>query len=178
MNTSLFSRSTKMTCAATIVAGCLLLTNAAPGAAKDRRVDLKWSELGQAVIGRKVTMVLPDGESIEGKVQDVGSDELIVDAKKSSNKSKYALGRCAIPRSSISVLHLGEVRGKWRVLGTVIGAGAGVAIGSAFYTYANNEAAPDLGAKVAAGVITGGAGLGYLAGRAIDHHALIINVVK
>ncbi len=178
MNTSVLFRSTQTICTATMLAGCLLLTNAAAGVAKDRQVTLRWSELEQVVIGRKVTMVLPDGESIEGKIRGVGHEELIVDAKKSSNKLKYAVGRCAIPRMSVSVLRLGEVRGKWRVLGTVIGAGTGVAIGSAFYTYANNEANPDLGVKVSAGLISGGAALGYLAGRAIDRHALIITVVK
>ncbi len=178
MSTGLFSRSAQSIGIVAMVAGGLLLTNPDSGVAKDRRVDLEWTELAQVVTGRKVTMVLLDGESVEGRVKEVGPDQMIVDTKKSSDKSKYAKGRCAIPRSLISVLRLGEVRGKWRVLGTAIGAGTGIAFGAGFYTYANNEGNPDLGAKVSAGVISGGAALGYLAGRALDSHALIINVVK
>lgn len=161
-----------------VMASCLLLSHATLGLAKEKRLELKWSELEQAVVGRKVTMALPDGEIIEGKIQSIGPDSLIIGTKKTTNKLKYAKGKCSIPRTSISVLRLGEVRGMWRALGTVIGAGTGAVFGSAFYTYANNEANPELGAKVAAGVISAGAGLGYLAGRGIDHYVLIITVVR
>ena len=178
MNTFMFSHSTQTMRALAILVSGLLLTNAVSAVAKDRQLNLKWSELEQVVVGRKVTMVLPDGETIEGKVQSIGPDDLIIDTKKTSNKMKYAKGKCAIPRTSISVLRLGEVRGKWRVIGTVIGGGTGAIVGAGFYTYANNEANPNLGAGVAAGLIGGGAALGYLAGRGIDHHALIINVVR
>ncbi len=177
MNTALISYSIPKRWVLAALAGCLLLTDAASLSARERQVNLKWGELEQVVVGRKVTMILPDAEVIEGKVQSIGPDDLIIDTNKTSNKLKYAKGKCTIPRTSVSVIRLGEVRGKWRVIGTVVGGGTGAIFGSAFYKYANNEANPDLGAKVAAGLIGGGAALGYLAGRGIDHHVLIINVV-
>jgi hypothetical protein len=177
MMTIPFSRIMRTIWALAIMATCLLLANAPLAFAKEKQLELKWSELGQVVVGRNVTIALPDGEIIEGKIQSIDLDSLIINIKKTTNKLKYAKGKCSIPRASISVLRTSEVQGMWRVLGTSIGAGTGAAVGSAFYRYANNESDTELGSRVAVGAIIVGAGLGYLAGHGIDHHVLIITVV-
>jgi hypothetical protein len=177
MNMSAFSHLSKTTFLFGTIMGFLLLGWNTNALAKERHVSLKWNELDAAVGGKRVAVAFPDGEIVEGKVLSLGSDSLVLDAIKTTNKQKYPKGRISIPRPSVSVLRLSEIRGHWRILGTAIGAGTGTLFGIALYTYANNEAAAEQGALAATVLIGGGAGLGYLGSRSADRHVLVITVV-
>ncbi len=135
----------------------IFATHGTASAAREERIELKWSELGQAVAGRTVQMVLPDGTSLKGPVLNVTSEALEIQIKKTSNRQTYPKGQISIPRSSVSVLRYTQVRGRWRAIGTAIGAGASAVVGSLVYTRFNNEANPETGAALAAGSVAGGA---------------------
>ena len=122
-------------------------------------------------------MVLPDGTDIEARILAVSSAALVIEVKKTSNRQTYAKGRISIPRSSVSVLRFTQVRGRWRAIGTAIGAGASAVVGSLVYTRFNNEADPETGAALAAGIVAGGAAAGYFAGRGADRKVTVITVV-
>ena len=147
-------------------------------AAQEERIELKWNEVAQAVAGRTVQMVLPDGTSLKGPVLNVTSEALEIQIKKTSNRQTYPKGQISIPRSSVSVLRYTQVRGRWRAIGTAIGAGASAVVGSLVYTRFNNEANPETGATLAAGIVGAGAAAGYFAGRGADKRVTIITIVR
>lgn len=114
-------------------------------AAKEEQLELKWSELGQVVTGKKVTMALTDGAIIEGRMLDVGLDALLIDVKETSNPQSYPKGQNSVRRSLASVIRLKEVRGNWRAIGTAIGVGVTAPLGIGFYQYGENESNPEMG---------------------------------
>ncbi|MFQ5740593.1 MAG: hypothetical protein ACE5JX_16430 [Acidobacteriota bacterium] len=88
-------------------------------------VQLKWSELGAVIEGRKIETVLVDGTALKGKAITVGTEYLELEIKETSNAAKYPKGPARVPRESLSVLQFTEVRGSWRAIGTAIGFFAG-----------------------------------------------------
>ena len=96
-------------CVIFLVGLLLILTPAL--AAKEEQLKLKWSELGQAVEGKKVIVALTDGVIIEGQILDVGSDALRIDVKVASNPQNYPKGQNSVRRPLVSVVRLKEVRG-------------------------------------------------------------------
>ena len=141
-------------------------------------VQLKWSELGAVIEGRKIDTVLVDGTALKGKVITVGTEYLELEIKETSDAAKYPKGTARVPRESLSALQFTEVRGSWRAIGAAIGAGAGAAAGIPFYTYAENEAAPDKGAAVVAALAGGGAVIGFFAGRSADKRTVVVSIVS
>ncbi len=156
--------------------GLLLILSPAL-AAKEEQLELQWNELGQAVSGRKVIVALTDGEIIEGQILDVGSDDLRIDVKETSNPQDYPKGLNSVRRSLVSVVRLKEVRGNWRAIGTAIGLGVTVPLGIGFAQYGANESNPELGATIAAVLIGGGVAAGYFGGRAADRRVVVITIV-
>lgn len=152
----------------------LLLQQPALGA-QEERLQLEWGQLAEHIQGRKVMMMLRSGQELEGEVRSVESQSLRIQISKSSRS--YATGLHSIPRSEVSVLRYEERSGPWRALGTGIGAGGGAAAGIPIYRYADNESRPKAGAAIAAGLIAGGAALGYLIGRQADRRAVVISVI-
>ena len=76
-----------------------------------QEIELKWNEVARGVAGRTVQMVLPDGTSLKGPVLNVTSEALEIEIKKTSNRKAYPKGRFSVPRSSVSVLRIKEVKG-------------------------------------------------------------------
>ncbi len=152
----------------------LLLSLSPALAAKEEQLELKWSQLGQAVSGKKVTVALTDGGIIEGQILDVGSDALSMDVKETSNPQNYPKGQNSVRRSLVSVVRLKEVRGNWRAIGTAIGVGAGVSLGLLARPHTHNATA----GNIVVGVLIGaGAAAGYFGGRAADRRVVVITIV-
>ncbi len=159
-------------CVIFLVGLLLILTPAL--AAKEGQLELKWSELGQAVEGKKAIVALTDGVILEGQILDVGSDALRIDVKETSNPQDYPKGQNSVRRSLVSVVRLKEVRGNWRAIGTAIGVGATVPLGIVVRPHTHNATAGNIVVGV---LIGGGAAAGYFVGRAADRRVVIISIV-
>ncbi len=122
-------------------------------------------------------VALTDGEILEGQVLDVGSDDLRIDVKETSNSQDYPKGQNSVRRSLVSVVRLKEVRGNWRAIGAAIGLGVTVPLGIGFVQHGDNEGNPELAATIAAVLIGGGAAAGYFGGRAADRRVVVITIV-
>ena len=88
--------------------------------------QLKWGELGSRVGHNKVSMALPGGVYIEGKVVEVEPSGLRLKISRTSDRAVQPKGEHLIPRQSVSVLHITEYRKLGRLLGT-LGAAAAAA---------------------------------------------------
>ncbi len=146
-------------------------------AGRSNNVELAWIELESRIQGRTVALLLPDGTHIEGAVQSVESDALVLDVRKSSNRALHPKGRSRIPRGSAGTLELRERRTKWQVLGPAIGAAPGIAVCAGVAKYANNEGGMNgILSAICAAPLGLGAGVGYLAGRSADKQVTYIKV--
>ena len=76
-----------------VVTAVLLAIHGTGRAAQEERIELKWNEVAQAVAGRTVQMVLPDGTSLKGPVLNVTSEALEIQIKKTSNGQTYRKGQ-------------------------------------------------------------------------------------
>jgi hypothetical protein len=148
------------------------------------QIQLTWSKLAPLIQHKQVGLLMPDGAMIEGQVLDVQPDALVLDIKKSSDVQSYPKGKSSIPRSSVSVVQLKQIRGNWRLLGTVIGATAG-GVGAWFVAEGvfhvsgeglNPSKAP-LVIGTVAGLVAGGATIGYFAGRQRDNRVTVIKII-
>jgi len=160
---------------------------AVPGiafAAVADEIQVPWSQIAALVDQQKVALVLPDGAMIEGRVLAVEIDALVLDVKKSSEPRSHPARRTSVPRSSISVLQLKQVKGNRRWLGAVIGAGAGGVAGwllaeGVFHVSGeglNPSKTPVVVGSVA-GLVAGTAAIGYFAGRKGDRRVTFIKIV-
>ena len=173
MISQMFSHYTVWEKGVIFLLGLLLILSPAL-AAKEEQLELKWSEFRQAVSGKKVMVALTDGEILEGQVLDVGSDDLRIDVKETSNPQNYPKGQNSVRRSLVSVVRLKEVRGYWRAIGTAIGVGATVPLGIAVRPHTHNATAGNIVVGV---LIGGGAAAGYFGGRAADRRVVVITIV-
>lgn len=150
----------------------LMLGAAGLDAAQDTRVS--WSGLGPLVNGRTVAVTLPDGTDLKGKVVEVADSRLVMDVARTSNRNAHPKGRTDIPKASVRVLQVHRSGAKWKVIGTTIGLGAGLAIAAPVNTYAHNEG--DGAPLAVAAIVAGPAALGFLAGWAADRKTVTIVV--
>lgn len=160
------------------IAAVSWLCPAALRADSPRELSLKWSELGPAVTDRKVSIGLPDGTYVEGKVQSVEPEGLRMRVTKTSNKTALAKGERLLPKQSVSTISVRHDR----KIGRIIGVAA--AVGGAVIAIAANDPRVDegVGLIVIPAVAVGGtAGLGvagYYIGRHFDKRTILIHVVR
>ena len=144
-----------------------------------QKIELKWNEVAQYVAGRTVQMVLPDGIRLKGPVLNVTSEALVIEIKKASNRKAYPKGRFSVPRSSVSVLRIKQVKGRWKAIGTAIGAVAMTALILPSAAIRDNE----VGLKndeevIVVSLIAGAGAAGYFLGRAADERVTIITIIR
>ena len=162
-----------------VVIAVIFTTHGTASAAREERIELKWSELGQAVAGRTVQMVLPDETSLKGPVLNVTSEVLEIQIKKTSNRKAYPKGRFSVPRSSVSVLQLRAVKGFWRAIGTAIGAGAATGAWTpVLVSVSSLETLKSHEGAVVFVTIAGAGAVGYVVGREADKRVTIITIVR
>jgi hypothetical protein len=110
--------------------GLLVLAPSAGVAQPQRQpqpIEVQWKELPRVVMGRRVAAVLADGTHVEGKVRRINPAELVLDITKTSAPHAYPKGVSAIPCEAVSTLQVKQRR--WRIAGTLIGLGGGLAAG-------------------------------------------------
>jgi hypothetical protein len=143
-----------------------------------KQVDVRWEELGGLISGKKISLTLPEGASIEANVVSVQADSLTLMIAKSSNAQSYPKRETSIPRASVSTVRLLEMRIIGRVAGTLIGAviGVGAVVAIAVGNGILNK--PSGGENAAAAVALVGLPVaGFFIGRSLDRKVTLIKVI-
>lgn len=154
------------------VTALMLFTEFPLNAANQERVS--WRELPAFTKERSISLELPDGVKLHGKVLGVEADKLSFDVSKTSDKQRYPKGRVSIARDSVRSFRMNRTGAKWKVISTAIGLGAGLAIAIPVNAYAHNEG--DGAPLAVAAIIIVPAVLGFLAGRSADKNAVTVTV--
>jgi hypothetical protein len=124
-------------------------------------VSLQWEDLGPLIAGREVEIVLPDGAKLKGDVFAVRHESLVLDIKKTSDKSLYPKGQNILERASVTSLLLRKKTIRWRVIGTIAGTVLGLFAGGYVACLSDSVA---LGLTVMTGVPIGF----HVAARPVD----------
>lgn len=98
---------------------------------REKRLQVRWSELKLLIVGKKATLQLAEGARLEGRVRRVLSGSLDFKVKKSPEPADYPKGPIQIQRETISRI---EVRGlkanRAKQVGATVGTLAGTLFGS------------------------------------------------
>ena len=143
-------------------------------------MHLKWEGL-TVVAGNTVSIAMPGGAVISGKATGVESDALVVDVKKTSDRTAYPKGVVRVPRTT---LHRFEMltKGKMgRIVGTPVGfvvgfaggLGAWIGIQGGLWGNENQGAA----AAALIGIAAAGTVGGYLLGNSVDKHWTAVEIL-
>lgn len=131
--------------------------------------SVHWSDLSRVIGGKEVVVRLAEGKQMKGSAVSIEGESLVIETGKGRRES--------IPRSSLREIRLSRKVGyKWRLVGTAIGAGIGIAASLPVLRETHNEGSSRYDA-VAAGLIGGLAVLGYLAGWSADKKGELIRVL-
>ena len=120
---------------------------------------------------------MPDGVLIEGRAAEVQSDALVVDIKKSGDRSKYSRGKFLVPRATLRTISLDQPRVRGQVIGLAVGGG----VGAFLAVLAKPNSGLDLLASYRAALIAGAVAVpvsGYLLGRFADRRTVTYVVVQ
>jgi hypothetical protein len=138
----------------TAVTVCLLLAGSAIGAPAE--LQLRWVDLAGQIGGRQISLDLPDGSHLKGRVIAVRTDSLEMEV--SGNKR-------SIPRTSARRLNLENKVRNTKLIGA--GIGGGIVVGSAGAGYATQDysgaAVAIIGAAIGVGVIVASLFVGHSA---------------
>jgi hypothetical protein len=137
-----------------------------------------WNEFRQAVAaqklrGRGVRVVVSSGSEINTRLLEVTETHLVVRAKQATALWDTADKQARIPKEQVkSVRFKGRV-GRGRLIGTLVGAGAGGGLAAAATTGndVNEGTFAILIPAAAAAIVAIGTVSGYFIGRAVDHRA-------
>lgn len=163
----------------TLLAALLTSLTLIPTVSAADRVEAQWTDLPRLLQGHTVSTVLVDGTILRGQFLDASPTELRFQVKKSSNRAQYPKGENSLPRTQLSAFSYTERSGKWRAIGTAIGATAGGLIASVPLRVGDNEGgASGLMVGIAATAIGTGTGLGYVGGHVADTHTTTIVVAQ
>jgi len=137
--------------------------------------QLSSRDLGAAVLGKNVKLMMRDGTYVEGKVLRANADEIFVHIKKSEPKGRVRTAEAALRTADIGVVHLRENGSMVLsiVLGVVGGLAGGVAVSYAADNVKNDGTYKALSWSGAAGA----AAAGVFGGRAAVKKTITITVV-
>lgn len=153
-----------------------------PLAAETRVRQVKWEDLS-IVTGHTVRISLPGG-NITGKAGTVEADALVVDIRKTSDRTAYPKGTLRVPREKLHRLEI-LTKGKFfRVGGPIVAGMVAVPVGSLIgYGIAGCGLMSDCfghstaGGVAAVGISAAGIAGAYLAGNALDKRWHVIEIV-
>lgn len=146
--------------------------------AQSTPIELKWSELSSHIQNRDIELTLPDGTSLGGRVEAIREDALVLNAQHTSNSQAHPSGNAVVPRASVSILSLHEMRGKWgRSIGVVLGTLTGLAVGGTAVLAGAKIDSAAAGTAVLLGITGAGTLTGYYLGKSADHRVSQIRVI-
>jgi hypothetical protein len=147
----------------------LLCAMAIPAAAKTSIVEVSWDQLSGLILGKTITIALPEGAVVQGETLSVTSSSLMLDVKKTSDPAQYPAGPISLPRPSISELRMVVAQGNGgRVLGSAL-ALAGMVAGRALH--GKGLIVPTF-TRVAVATTVGG----YESGKSMDQDVRLIRI--
>jgi len=136
-------------------------------------MHVKWEGL-TVVTGKTVSIAMPGGAVIIGKATSVESDALVVDVRKTSDRTAYPKGVVRVPRAT---LHRFEMQTKGKVgrsvatpMGFLVGFGAGLGAAVAIQGGILNNNNPTGAAAAWIGLAAAGTVGGYFIGNSVDKH--------
>ena len=131
--------------------------------------SVHWRDLGPIVAGKDIIVVLADGKRVKGHGASIEADSLLIDT--------HAQRRQPVPRNMVREIRMARSAGyKWRLIGTALGAGIGIAIAVPVLAETHNEGSGRYdGAAI--GLAGGLAALGYLAGWSADRRGDVLRVL-
>jgi hypothetical protein len=143
-------------------------------------MHVKWEGL-TVVTGKTVSIAMPGGAVIIGKATSVESDALVVDVRKTSDRTAYPKGVVRVPRAT---LHRFEMQTKGKVgrsvatpMGFLVGFGAGLGAAVAIQGGILNNNNPTGAAAAWIGLAAAGTVGGYLLGNSVDKHWTAIEIL-
>ena len=150
----------------------LLLTSLPTRAASPQQI--KWQDLS-IMTGKNVSLVLPDGAMISGRVLGIDTDALRLNVGRSTDPAAHPKGEARVPRASLRTLEVQSKGRKFRIIGTAMGAvvgfagglGASIEIRGGIFGNKNRGSA----ALAWTGITAGGALAGYLMGNRADRRS-------
>lgn len=140
---------------------------------------VKWENLSM-VVGKTVVVAMPAGSVITGEATGVESDALVVNVKKTTDRTAFPKGELRVPRATLRVFQVRSKGKICRVLLTVVGAVVGLVLGArAALGIDDSFFGPTSTGAVAAFIGIGIAGTvaGYEAGDAADRRWTPIEIV-
>jgi len=141
--------------------------------------QLTWEEL-PSITGKTLTVIMPGGAAVTGKATSVEADALLMRVAKTTDRAAYPKGSLRVPRATLRTLELKSKGVKFRVIGTALGAvaglasGIGAAIGIQGGLFGNNN--PGGAAAAAIGIPIAMTTAGYFLGNAADRKSVTIEV--
>jgi hypothetical protein len=142
--------------------------------------QITWQCL-PVLTGKNVSLVMPGGALISGKLAAVDAEALTVNVARTTDPGAYPKGEVRVPRASLRTLQVQTKGRKFRVIGTFFGANAGIAGGyQAAIGIQGSVLSPKHRAAAAAafiGIATGGAVAGYLVGNRADRRSAIYEIL-
>lgn len=159
---------------ASAIALCVALP--VESAAAPKEIRARWSELAGIAVGKSIAVVLPGGAHLRGRVIDVENDKLVLDVTRTSDPATFPKGRGVLPRASVRSFTMTQSRTRWKIIGTAIGLGAGLAIAAPVNAYAHNEGNGAPGAIAA--IIAVPTALGFLGGWSADRKTVTVTVTN
>ena len=157
---------------------CIALTVLCAGLAQaeNKPVELKWSELAAVVTGQNIEFTTKEGVTLRGNVVSVRPEEMVLDAKHTSNPKIFSKGGVTVPRTSVDTLRMIKTKAAWgRRLGTTLGLVAGLTLG--WYTAYRTQGSDAAVLTTFLG-ITGAATVGgFFLGRSADRKVTTIRIV-
>ncbi len=148
-----------------------LVAASSAGMAAQQPLRVSWDGL-VLVVGKTVSIGMPDGAAISGKAIGLEPDALLVDVKSTTDPQAFPKGALRVPRPTLRFLQM-RTKGKaFRILGTAAGsivglvAGAAAAWGIQGGIFGNRNEGKSAAAFF--GIWVGGTAGGYFAGNAAD----------
>jgi hypothetical protein len=162
-----------------LIAVTLLLLTSDPVRAGSAR-QVRWRDLS-VVTGKNVSLVMPGGAVISGKVVGVDADAMRVNVTETSHPGAYPKGEVRVLRATLRTLQVQTKGRKFHVLGTILGGVAGFAggLGAAIGIQGGVLGQKSPGAAGAAwiGITVGGAVAGYTAGGRSDRRSTTYEIL-
>ncbi len=141
--------------------------------------QLTWEEL-PSITGKTLMVIMPGDAAVTGRATAVEADALVMRVTKTTDHAAYPKGSLRVPRATLRTIELKSKGVKFRVIGTALGAVAGLAggIGAAIgiqgglFNNQNQGAATAAFVCIPIAVTTAG----YFLGNAADRKSVTVEV--
>lgn len=142
--------------------------------------QLKWEEL-PIITGKNLMVIMPGGAAVTGKATAVEADALVMRVTKTTDPAAYPKGSLRVPRATLHTIELKTKGVKFRVIGTALGAVAGLAggIGAAIEIQGGlfNNHNPGGATAAFVGIPVALTTAGYFLGNAADRKSVTVEVL-